>query len=156
MSELLTVFAAQANILFKLGNYKFMLTNAVPQALQRSTGYNWPSQQRFGQRPTSQFVGQGDDTITLTGVIFPEFRGGMHEVDKWRAMAATGTPQLLINGRGAIFGYWLIENIDEEQSLFALAGAFRKQTFTIRLRHHHGEEVSAGTVLKSAIKAIIK
>jgi len=156
MSDLLTVSAAQSNILFKLGNYKFMLINAVPQTLQRSTSYNWPQQQRFSQKPTSQFVGQGDDVITLTGVVFPEFRGGMHEVDKWRAMAATGRPHLLINGRGAIFGYWLIESIEEEQSLFALAGAFRKQTFTIRLRHHHGEEVSAGTVLKSAIKAIIK
>lgn len=156
MSDLLTVPAAQANILYKLGNYKFMLTNAVPQAFQRSTAYNWPQQQRYGQRPTSQYVGQGDDVITMTGVIFPEFRGGMHEVEKWRAMAATGRPHLLISGRGEIFGYWLIENIEEEQSLFALAGAFRKQTFSLRIRHHHGEPVSAGTVLKSAIKAIIK
>jgi len=156
MSDLLTVPAAQSNILFKLGNYKFMLINSVPQTLQRSTSYNWPTQQRYRQKPTSQFVGEGDDVITLTGVIFPEFRGGLHEVDKFRAMAATGKPHLLVTGHGAILGYWLIENVEEEQSLFALAGSFRKQTYTMRIRHHHGQEVSAGTVLKSAIKAIIK
>lgn len=155
MSDVLTVFAAQSNILYMLGGYKFMLVNAVPQTVGRSTEYRWPSQQRFKQKPTSQFVGQGEDKMIFTGVIFPEFRGGLHEVDKFRALAAKGEPHLLVHGSGAVLGYWLIERVEEEQSLFAMAGAFRKQTFTLTLRHHHGDEVSAGTMLKRAVKAII-
>jgi len=155
MSDVLTVLAAQSNALYMLGKYKFMLTNSVPQTVSRSTEYRWPSQQRFGQRPTSQFVGIGEDSMTFSGVIFPEFRGGLHEVDKFRAMAGTGQPHLLVSGHGAIMGYWLIEKVEEEQSVFAMAGAFRKQTFSLTIRRHHGEDVSAGSVLKSAIKAII-
>lgn len=134
MKMSVTVFGAQSNVLMKLGDYKFMLLNSVFQEFNRISEYKWGTQHRISKEPTSQFLGVAGDTITLPGVIFPEWRGGMAQVDKFRTMAESGQSHLLVSGHGKILGFWFIERIEEKQSLFALAGSFRKQEYTLSLR----------------------
>ena len=43
-----------------------------------------------GQESAWQFTGPGDDTIRLSGVVYPEFRGGFGQIDDLRKMAAQG------------------------------------------------------------------
>lgn len=123
-----------ATVMMQLGSFQFSLATAAFQDLRRSTEYRWPSQDRMGKAPALQFTGPGADTITLSGVIFPEFRGGSRQVDAMRALAAKGQPQLLVDGFGRMMGKWVIESIQEEQSTFAAFGQARKQTFTMQLR----------------------
>lgn len=125
------------NVMMKLGDYKFMIPFSVYQTLDRSTEWKWPSQTRFLLGPSSQFVGNGEDRITLTGVIFPEWRGGSKQVDRFREMGGTGETFLLISGLGKIYGMWFIESVTEKQSLFAAFGTPRKQEFTITLRKQY-------------------
>jgi phage protein U len=116
------------------GRFPFGINTAAFQELNRDTSWRWPSHELFGQLPTLQFVGPGDDTITLPGVIYPEFRGGTGQLNAMRAVAAQGLPQLLLDGRGNILGQWVATSISEKQSTFAGFGIPLRQEFTITLK----------------------
>lgn len=122
------------NIMMTLGGFQFGISTAAYQELSRTTEYRWPAQERFMQNPALQFVGPGGDTINLPGVIYPHFSGGTGQLDAMRALAAKGTPQTLIDGSGRVMGEWVIERVEEKQTVFAFAGAPRKQEFTLGLR----------------------
>ena len=81
-----------------------------------------------------QHVGQGTETITLPGVIYPEFRGGTGQLDAMREIAGKGEPLSLIDGGGGVMGLFAIERIEEKQAVFAAAGVPRKVEFTLQLR----------------------
>ncbi|SOZ37706.1 phage tail protein [Cupriavidus neocaledonicus] len=121
-------------MMMQLGSFQFGITTAAYQELSRSTEYRWPSQERYGQREALQFTGPGADTMTLRGVIYPEWRGGRGQVERMRAAAAAGQPQMLVSGQGAIMGRWVVERIEEGQTIFAAGGVPRRQEFTMNLR----------------------
>lgn len=116
-----------------LGGYAFGLDTAAFQELNRNSTWRWPSQDVFESRPVLQFTGQGKETIKLPGIIFPEYWGGIDQLDQLRALADEGETQTLVDGRGNIVGEYVITEIDERQSTFAQAGIARRQEFTITL-----------------------
>lgn len=119
--------------MMRLGTFKFGIYTAAYQELNRSTEYTWGRQSVYGGWDNLQYLGPGQDTQTLTGVIFTEFKGGTGQLDALRALAATGEPQLLISGTGRILGYWTIDRIEDGQTLFAAFGVPRRQEFTINM-----------------------
>lgn len=121
-------------VMMALGAYRFGIPTAAYQQLTRAAEYRWPAQERFGQHAALQYTGPGSETITLTGVIYPGYRGGSGQLDSMRALAATGQPQTLIDGFGRILGRWVIESVQEQASVFAAAGVPRRQDFTMQLR----------------------
>lgn len=123
-------------IMMRLGNFGFGINSAAYQELQQRTEYTWAEQPRFGQRAALQFTGPGADTISLSGVLFPEFSGSGGSINTLRRLAAKGQPQLLVSGLGAVMGRWVILGIEEGQSVFAAAGRPRKQEFTVNLRKY--------------------
>lgn len=123
-----------ASIMAMWGRFAFGINNAAFQEISRSNEWKWPSQERFGQSPLLQFTGKGDETITLPGVIYPEWRGGVGQIDAMRAIAEEGEPQVLIDGRGNILGLYVATNISETQSTFGTFGIPRKQEFTLSLK----------------------
>jgi phage protein U len=121
------------DVMLILGTYAFGIDTAAFQELNRTTEWRWPSQDVFESRPLLQFTGSGKDTITLPGVIFPEYWGGTGQLDQLRDLADMGEPQTLIDGRGNILGDFVITSVQERQSVFAQAGVARRQEFTITL-----------------------
>ena len=122
--------------MMRLGSYKFCIYTAAYQELNRTTNYKWGEQAVFGDWDNLQFLGPGEDTQSLTGIVYPEFKGGTGQIDELRALAATGIPQLLISGTGKILGYWVINSITEGQTKFAAFGVPRRQEFTINMRKY--------------------
>ncbi|MFX6884252.1 phage tail protein, partial [Acinetobacter baumannii] len=55
------------------GVFVFSLPTATYQTLKRQTNWRHASNSRVGDMPDYQFVGRGDDVITLDGSIMPEF-----------------------------------------------------------------------------------
>lgn len=119
-----------------LGQFSFSLDTATYQELKRSTEYRWKSQERINNPDAFQFTGTAPDSMTLSGVVFPVFRGGFGQVEAMRVEAAQGTPLMLTDGYGGVHGRWVITRIDEQQSTFLPGGAPRKQKFTLQLRSH--------------------
>lgn len=116
-----------------LGQFLFALNTLAYQELRRSSAWRHPSNSRVGARPARQFIGQGDDSIMLTGLQAPEFMGERKALDRLREMADKGAAYALVNGAGENFGAWVIEGIDETGSVFVREGVPRRVEFTINL-----------------------
>ena len=116
-----------------LGQFTFALNTLAFQEMRRSTSWRHPSNPRVGARPARQFVGLGDETITLTGLQAPEFMGDRKALDRLRDMADRGNAYALVNGAGESFGAWVIENIEETGTLFVREGVPRRVEFTINI-----------------------
>lgn len=124
------------DVMLQLGDYQFTINTAAYQELRRSTEYRWPSQDRVGQSAALQYTGPGADSITLTGVVFPTWRGGIGQPDAMRAEADKGKPLLMVDGQGFVHGNWVIERIEEQQGTFFSDGVPRRQGFTLQLRRY--------------------
>lgn len=127
-------YSTGPTVMMQLGSFQFSITTAAYQELRRRTEWRWPSQDLYGRLPALQYTGPGADTMTLTGTIYTEYRGGTGQLNAMRTLAGRGRPQLLVEGTGRILGRWVIEGIDEGQSVFAGEGRPRKQEFTLQLR----------------------
>ncbi len=80
-----------------------------------------------------QFVGAGEESIELSGVIYPHCKGGLKQLDAMRIGASKGQPLLLVDGLGFVWGQWVITQIDEGQSFFQGNGQPLKQSFQLKL-----------------------
>lgn len=123
-----------------LGDYRFSLDTAAYQALQRTTSWRWPVQERIGTRPALQFTGPGTDEIELQGLIYPHFRGGLGQLDAMRAEGDTGEPRILVDGRGAVLGKFVIQRVVERQRQFDAAGVPRRIEFSLTLSRYGDDE----------------
>ena len=121
-------------VMMQLGTFQFGINTAAYQGLSRSDEWRWPDQERFGQAPALQYTGPGATTITLDGILYPEWRGGLGQLDAMRAEAGRGKPLVLVDGRGQALGMWVIERVDESQSIFAAGGVARRIEFTLQLK----------------------
>lgn len=124
---------SQQSVMMALGLFVFGLDTAPYQQLQRQTSWRHPSSSRVGLRPARQYVGPGDDTITLSGTLYPEITGGKVTLSMLRYMAETGKAWPLIEGTGFFYGLYVIEDLSETGSVFFADGAARKIDFSVKL-----------------------
>jgi phage protein U len=128
-------------VMMMLGEYRFSLSTAAYQQLQRTAEFRWPAQDRIGRLPARQFIGAGNDGIELEGSIYPEFKGGLNQALKLRETAAKGKPLRLVDGQGKNWGLWCIERVEEtRQTLFA-DGTPRKIEFRLSLGAYGDDKV---------------
>lgn len=133
----------------KLGGYMFCLETSAPQQIERTTQYRWEAQNRIGRAPARQFTGLGEDTIELSGVIYPHFRGGLGQVGAMRAAAGRGEALPLVYAFDAIgqyCGLWCIVSVREGRTLFFGDGTPRKVEFSLSLAAY-GEDAGASGFL---------
>lgn len=128
-------------VMMQLGEYQFGIESAVYEQLRRSTAYRWQGQDRIGRRPAQQFAGVGQETISLTGRIYPFYKGGLGQLDKLRAEAGQGEPRILVDGLGRIWGKWAVTRIDETQSTLMPDGVPEKIDFSLELARY-GEDAA--------------
>lgn len=120
-------------MLMSLDQFVFGLPTLAYQELQRQTQWKHRNTSRVGARDARQFLGPGDDTITLTGVLAPELTGTLVSLKDLRAMADTGEAYAMVDGAGQVYGAFVIESMNETQTLFFADGTPRRIDFTISL-----------------------
>jgi len=123
-----------------LGAYRFALSTAAYQSFDREISHRWESVPRLGRRPALQYVGPGEETINLDGIIYPSFKGGLGQLAAMRAEAATGEPRILLDGLGFVWGRWSILRVREGQKVFFADGAPREQAFSLQLSFYGEDE----------------
>ncbi len=131
-----------------LGDFRFCLDTAAHQELERNSAWRWPSVERIGARPALQYVGPGEDKITMRGTIYPHFRGGLGQVSAMREQAAKGLPLLMIDGTGRVWGKYVITDIREGQSTFFSNGMPRKVDFDLSLSMY--DDDGAGSIVPNS------
>ncbi|MDM9246407.1 phage tail protein [Klebsiella pneumoniae] len=120
-------------MMLALGMFVFMRQTLPHQTMQRDAEYLWPSNSRVGKRDSFQYLGPGEERITLAGVLYPELTGGKLTMTAIRLMADEGRAWPLLDGTGTIYGMYVINNISETGSLFFADGTARKIDFTLTL-----------------------
>ncbi|EMW6688374.1 phage tail protein [Enterobacter hormaechei] len=120
-------------MMLALGMFVFMRQTLPYQSLQRSADYRWPSNSRVGKRDAFQFLGPGEDKITLSGDLYPEMTGGRLSMLALYTMADEGRAWPLISGTGTIYGMFVITNVSETGTVFFADGSPRKIGFTLSL-----------------------
>jgi phage protein U len=119
--------------LMSLGLFVFELATLPFSEMQRRSDWRHARNDRVGARAAAQYVGPGEDNITLSGVLMPEAAGTLDSIETLRAMADNGDAYPLIDGLGRIVGQYVITALDERKTHFLDNGVARKTDFALDL-----------------------
>ena len=122
------------NIMMMLGGFMFSVDNAAYDQFKRATSWRWQEQARLNRQPALQYMGVNRDSIDLSGMILPHYKGGLNQLNQMRDKANQGKPLLLVNGLGYIMGDWAILSIEETQTHFIQQGLPLQVNFTMKLQ----------------------
>ena len=123
-----------------LGGYRFSVNTAAHQTIAKKYAYRWASQARLEKTPAKQFTGLGDETIELSGTIYPNYLGGLDQIENMKKEAGKGKPLLLTDGLGNVWGQFVVTEISESNSLFFANGIPQKIDFRINLLKYGGRD----------------
>lgn len=133
---------ASQNVMLALGDYRFSVDTAAYQSLQQSQSWGWVEQARVGSQPLLQLTGKALRSITMTGTIYPEYKGGFTQVSLMRKEADKGTPLTLlsmsetVDSSGLIVGDFVIVSVSETHRMFRGDGSPRAIEFSIELKQY--------------------
>lgn len=127
-----------------IGNFPCWVEQAPLEKFSRARNWRWPSQARLSRPNALQFVGAGDDTITLSGVIHPhedKCGGKATSMDDLANLANGGEPQLvIIPGWGRVLGKFAITDIKEDYSHMLDDLRPRKVAFSVTLKRYGSDQ----------------
>lgn len=125
--------------LLALGPHIFEIAPLNYQEISRDTEAKWPAINRFGSRPGRQFTGYGEDTIVISGLLFPDELGGREEFEAIRLTQKAAKPILMMGWSSAVktaaqlFGRVVILRVGDTQSAIGRHGMGRKVSFDIEV-----------------------
>lgn len=105
-----------------LGLYVFMLRTVPHQELQYQRSWLHAVNSRVNRRPSTQFLGPDNDSLTLSGVLLPEVTGGRLSLLALEQMAELGKAWPLIKGSETIYGMFVIEGLSQTKAEFSATG----------------------------------
>ncbi|MEX5340458.1 phage tail protein [Pseudomonas sp. I2] len=111
--------------------YYFNLDTAAFDELRRQASFRWAGQERLRRTVAQQAVSLGEEKITLKGVIFPGYKGGIGQLNTLRSIGRSLQPLNLVTGYGEVLGDWCLLSVEEEQSNLLAGGIPRKQAFSL-------------------------
>lgn len=116
------------------GFFVFQLKTLPFNQLSLNKSWRYPTQERIGLPPSTQYLGRDDETISLSGVIYPEITGGMMHLSSLYDMANSGKAWPLISGQGEVQGWYVLTAVSENRSEFFSDGTAKKTEFTLSLK----------------------
>lgn len=142
-------------MLMSLGQFLFKTSTLAFQEIQRQRAWNYADNAIAFGRAKKQFMGAGEDTVTLPGLIYEEYGfGSRFALDEVANMADTGQGFVLMDGSGYLYGVYVINSIDETKSVLLDNGVPRKVDYTLKLSRTDDERIetqSAPTPVDDAV-----
>ncbi|UTH73333.1 phage tail protein [Chromobacterium sp. IIBBL 290-4] len=139
-----------------LGMFVFMMDTLPYQEFKQKFAWRWPSNSRVGRRPAYQFLGADEECITLSGRLLPELTGGDTALSLLKLMADQGKAWPLIEGTGAIYGFYVVESLDIGKQEFFSDGKARAIDFTLSLKRTDDSLLDALGALTRGVLELIK
>lgn len=119
--------------LMALGMFLFEMGTLPFEELQRKTTWHHARSSRVGARDATQFVGPGDETISLSGAVYTELTDGRVSIDILRQLANEGEAMPLLDGSGTVYGNFVITDLDERHTFLMSDGTPRRIEFGLDL-----------------------
>ncbi len=120
-------------MLMALGMFAFGIDTLAFDEIQRKSSWRHATATRIGARDATQFTGPGDETITLPGSVFREIADGEVSLDEIRRMGNSGDAWPLVDGRGYVYGAFVITGLNETFKHLWPDGSARQIDFAIEL-----------------------
>jgi phage protein U len=120
--------------LMSLGLFVFGMDTANYDAFTQRIAWRHDEAERFMERAASQYVGPGDDVVSLSGRIIPGIAGKYSAIDTLIEMGGTGEHWLLMNAVGRVLGFYRIERIEQVYADIMAGGIPRSIGFTLDLK----------------------
>jgi phage protein U len=121
-------------MLASLGLFVFELASMPFGEQQRRRDWRHEAAKRVGARDSAQFVGPGDDLITLSGILAPEAIGSYGSIDTLVEMADEGEIYTFVDGTGRVLGEYAILALDTRSKHLMVDGVPRMVDFGLDLR----------------------
>lgn len=113
------------------GMFVFELKTLPHQQLQQNKSWRHVKNERINRSASWQYIGAGEDQITLSGILYPEITGGEVSLTVLTTQAYTGCPWPLIDGTGQIYGMYVITGLQTTRSELDQYGKAKKIEFSI-------------------------
>ena len=126
-------------MLMSLGLFTFGIETLAHDELRRRSTWRHATSGRIGARDAVQFVGPGEESVSLPGTVFLEIADGRVSLDELRRMADSGETWALVDGQGYVYGAFVITSIDETAKHFHVDGTPRQIDFCLELLRADGE-----------------
>jgi phage protein U len=120
-------------MLMSVGPLVFDLATNIDQ-YELSSDEDFARKDVIGIRKPFEHVGEGDETLTLSGKLFPEKLGGAGSVDALLAIKRTGAPQIVIRGDGKFLGWFLVTRVQTQNEYLSPQGTPRLISVEITLQ----------------------
>ncbi len=127
-------------MLMQWGAFQFRVPTYAVESMARKISTRVGSQKVVGTRPPTHLLGPDDETVTLESTFYPYHlnRGGFTQLAGVRAAVERQVPQMLIDGRGRIYGLWVATALDDKQEMFAPCGDAQVVTVSLSLQRYVG------------------
>lgn len=121
-------------MLYQIGALKIDVTpfNAHGVTISRQTDY--VAKPVLAAEPPLEYVGEGANTMRLTGTLWPERIGGMGRLRRLHAMRESGSPQFVMRGDGTPLGWWAILDVKEDHRHLGPNGVGNRVDVSINMR----------------------
>lgn len=113
------------------GLFVFELRTLPYQQLQQSRAWRHVKNERINRSAKWQYIGAGDDQITLSGVLYPEITGGEISLTVLTTQAYLGRPWPLIDGTGQIYGMYVLTGMQTTRTELNRYGKAKKIEFSL-------------------------
>ena len=118
--------------LLALGPVVFAAETLPVAATRRGSRYRWASHRPIGSPPRREFVGVGDDELTVH-VALGQGLGNRLAVDALRLLAGRGAPHVLADATGRLYGWWCVVAVREAARRFHVDFQPRRSTVAVDL-----------------------
>ena len=98
-----------------------------------------------------EFMGPGDETLTLTGQILPFHIGGLTQLDALKEMCRAGNRFPVMRGDGVTMGWYALKSVGEGHSELAADGVGYVVKHTLSLLKVHAEEAGARNTISGLL-----
>lgn len=119
-------------MLYQLGSVQFELYPLNIEEVSQEAGADFAPKPILGRRPRLEFVGEAEETIRLSGKLFPQRFGG--SLDDLRAIRLSGQAVPLTRGDGAALGWFVIEKASATGRELSADGVGRVVEFDVQLK----------------------
>lgn len=127
-------------MLFSLGPLAFEVAPLNMTEFNFSGDASFASKDVIGRSPVLEFMGEGQATMDIVAVLFPEKLGGLEMVDDLYDMRVSGDPHFLMRGDGVPLGWFVITSVYERATYLDAKGVPRKLELDISLSRTDGPE----------------
>lgn len=130
-------------VLYHLGDLQFRTLPFSVGDVAASRAADWAPKDVIGTMRPREYVGPGDERLSLSGVLFPlalaagseghSDGGGLRHLDRLEAMQRAGVPFPLVRGDGRHMGWFVIESVTRGDSRLTAVGIGRQVDYGIQL-----------------------